>query len=52
MGLLLLRSASGRKRCLAGFQAWQATVAWLVVTAVAALFYFAPVARLIDGLSY
>ena len=30
---------------------WQVVVAWLVVTAVGALFYFAPLARLLDGLT-
>jgi hypothetical protein len=29
---------------------WQIMLAWLVVAAVGALFYFAPLARLVDGL--
>jgi hypothetical protein len=29
---------------------WQVALAWVVVIGVAALFYFAPLARLADGL--
>ena len=33
------------------YPGWQIAVAWLLVTAVAALYYFAPIARLIEALT-
>jgi hypothetical protein len=35
----------------AWYPGWQLFVAWVCVIAIGALFYFAPVARLVDGLA-